>query len=220
MKAKSAYILLIFLLFLSCKGEDDSYVYPSVKLEFINAQTNSSGYVSYLQTDKDTIYDISNDRTSCKLDANTLERVVCYYTVLSKASSSQHGTADLYSILKAVSPTPGKLATGYQMKTDPVGIQSVWLSGQYINMTLQVKLQSKTHLFNFIENSTSTSQGTPTINLTLYHDKSDDVEAYTKIGYLSVPLQKYIQQYPGGFNVSISINTYSGVKTYTFNYIP
>jgi hypothetical protein len=107
------------------------------------------------------------------------------------------------------------------MKTDPVGIQSIWLSGHYINMTLQVKLQSEKHLFHFIETSISQSKGTPLINLTLYHDKNDDVEAYTKIAYLSVPLDKYIQQYPDGFTVSFSINTFTeGVKTFTFTYPP
>ncbi len=217
MKLKNIYLFLIFLSFLSCKEEEDSYVYPSVKLEFMSAQTDSSGKIVSLKTDKDTTYQVENDRTNSKLDANLLQRIVCYYSTLSKATATQNATAEIYSLIKAVSPTPAKLATGAVMKTDPVGIQSVWLSGDYINLTLQIKLQSQAHLFHFIETGVTQSGGLPSIHLTLYHDNAGDVEAYTKIAYLSVPLAKYIQQYPNGFTVSFSINTYmEGVKTYTF----
>ncbi len=219
MKLKNIYLFLIFLSLLSCKGEEDSYVYPSVKLEFISAQTDASGKIISLTTDKDATYSVEKDRTDSKLSVNTLQRIVCNYIVTEPAENSQNASAVIYSLIKAVSPTPVKLASGTQMKTDPVDIQSVWLSGHYINMTLQVMLQSKTHLFHFIETSTTIQNGVPSINLALYHDKNDDVEAYTKIAYLSVPLDKYIQQYPNGFNVSMSIQTFNdGVKTYTFTY--
>ncbi|MBP1594271.1 MAG: hypothetical protein H6Q12_1289 [Bacteroidetes bacterium] len=219
MKLKNIYLFLIFLSLLSCKGEEDSYVYPSVKLEFLSAQTDASGKIISLTTDKDATYSVEKDRTDSKLSVNTLQRIVCNYIVTEPADNSQNASAVIYSLIKAVSPTPVKLASGTQMKTDPVDIQSVWLSGHYINMTLQIMLQSKTHLFHFIETSTTIKNGVPSINLALYHDKNDDVEAYTKIAYLSVPLDKYIQQYPNGFNVSMSIQTFNdGVKTYTFTY--
>jgi hypothetical protein len=219
MKLKNIYLFLIFLSLFSCKGEEDSYIYPSVKLEFLSAQTDASGKIISLTTDKDATYSVEKDRTDSKLSVNTLQRIVCNYIVSEPADNSQNASAVIYSLIKAVSPTPVKLAPGTQMKTDPVDIQSVWLSGHYINMTLQVMLQSKTHLFHFIETSTTIKNGVPSINLTLYHDKNDDVEAYTKIAYLSAPLDKYIQQYPNGFNVSMSIQTFNdGVKTYTFTY--
>jgi len=217
MKLKNIYLFLVFLSFLSCKEEEDSYIYPSVKLEFVSAQTDDSGKIISLKTDKDTTYQVENDRTNSKLDANLLQRIVCYYSTLSEATATQNATAEIYSLIKTVSPTPGRLASGAVMKTDPVGIQSVWLSGDYINLTLQIKLQSQAHLFHFIETGVTQSEGLPSIHLTLYHDKNEDIEAYTKVAYLSVPLAKYIQQYPNGFNVLFSIQTYTeGVKTYTF----
>jgi hypothetical protein len=221
MKLKNIYLFLIFLSLLSCKGEEDSYVYPSVKLEFMSAQTDNSGKIVSLKTDKDSTYQVENDRTNSKLDANILQRIVCYYSTLSKATATENATAEIYSLIKTVSPTPGRLATGTVMKTDPVGIQSIWLSGDYINLTLQIKLQSQAHLFHFIENEVILNKGVPSIHLTLYHDKNGDVEAYTKVAYLSVPLAKYIQQYPNGFTVSFSINTFTeGVKAYSFTYAP
>ncbi|WP_321519891.1 NigD-like C-terminal domain-containing protein [uncultured Bacteroides sp.] len=221
MKLKNIYLFLIFLFLLSCKGEEDSYIYPSVKLEFISAQTDNSGKIISLKTDKDSTYQVENDRTSSKLDANILQRIVCYYSTLSKATATENATAEIYSLIKTVSPTPGRLASGAVMKTDPVGIQSIWLSGDYINLTLQIKLQSQAHLFHFIETEVTQSNGVPSIHLTLYHDKNGDVEAYTKVAYLSAPLAKYIQQYPNGFTISFSINTFTeGVKTFTFTYPP
>ncbi|WP_394708149.1 NigD-like C-terminal domain-containing protein [uncultured Bacteroides sp.] len=221
MKLKNIYLFLIFLSLLSCKGEEDSYVYPSVKLEFMSAQTDNSGNIAYLKTDKDSIYQIEKDRTNSKLDSNAVQRIVCYYALLNKATSTQYATAEIYSLIKTVSPTPARLAPEAEMKTDPVGIQSIWLSGDYINLTLQIKLQSEKHAFHFIEESTYKLGNKPIINLTLYHDKNGDVEAYTKIAYLSVPLAKYIKQYPNGFTISFSIQTFTeGLKTFTFTYPP
>jgi len=221
MKLKNIYLFLIFLSLLSCKGEEDSYIYPSVKLEFMSAQTDNSSQIISLKTDKDSTYQVEKDRTNSKLDANILQRIVCYYSTLSKATATENGTVEIYSLIKTVSPTPAKLASETEMKTDPVGIQSIWLSGDYIDLTLQVKLQSEKHAFHFIEGNTYYLGNKPIINLTLYHDKNGDVEAYTKVAYLSVPLAKYIKQYPNGFTVLFSIQTFTeGLKTFTFTYPP
>ncbi len=219
MRFKQLYIFLLFLSFLSCKG-DEEYIYPPVKLEFITAHVDNSGNVAYLKTDKDTIYQVVKDRTSKKMDINTDQRVVCYYS-LSKEATSTRYVADIYSLLQTISPTPRTLSKGELIKTDPVGIQSIWLSGKYINLTLQIKAQNGSHYFHFIEEAIEQNEGHPLIHLTLYHDKNGDVEAYTKIAYLSIPLSTYINQYSDGFSVAVSVNTYTeGIEEYTFNYIP
>lgn len=220
MRLRYAYLFSIFLSLLSCQGEEEKYVFPSVKLEFLNAQTNNSGSIISLTTDKDSVFEIETDRTGSKLEADTSRRVICYYEPIAATTGSSYAKANIWSLSKVVSPTPVTIAPGGVMKSDPVGIQSIWLSGRYINLTLQVKLQSATHAFHFIEEGvTFTYNNTPLVNLTLYHNNSGDVEAYTKTAYLSTPLNKYISKYPAGFIVRYSINTYTeGIKTYYFSY--
>lgn len=219
MKLRNAYLFLILLSLLSCSGEENKYVFPSVKLEFVNVQTDSKGNIISLTTDKDSVYQIETDRTKSKLEADISTRVICYYEPSTSTISGSYAKADIWSLSKVVSPTPGKLASGTQMKTDPVGIQSIWLSGRYINLTLQIKLQSATHSFNFIEESIYYQGGKPQVHLVLYHDNKGDVEAYTRIGYFSTPLEKYISKFPNGFSVRYSVNTYTdGIKDYLFSY--
>ena len=54
-----------------------------------------------------------------------------------------------------------------------------------------------------------------------YHDANGDVQAYTKRAYLSIPLRQYAVEGVKKISVHFSLNTYaSGIKTYTFDYIP
>ena len=65
------------------------------------------------------------------------------------------------------------------------------------------------------------STGLVTVHLTLYHDATDDVLAYTKRAYVSVPLWQYAEEWVRKVTVTMDIKIYSGeTKTYQFDYIP
>lgn len=214
MKTLNILSILTLLSFISCKGEEDTYVYPPVKLEFITAQTDATGSIVSLISDKGVTYPIGQDKTNSKLIANAKERIVCYYAS-SDAVSSKTESVDIYSLAKPISVKPQPRTDRI---TDPIDIQSIWLSGDYINITALIKAQNKTHRFDFIEDKITSENGVPTVHIILYHDNGGDMEAYTKKGYLSMPLENYIKNYPNGFNVSFSINTYKdGIKDYSFS---
>ena len=102
-----------------------------------------------------------------------------------------------------------------QIKTDPVDIQSIWLSGNYVNMILLVQYKDQTHAYHFIdEGFTANEDGTRTLNLRLYHDRKNDYEAFTKQVYLSVPLKKYLQSLQKGDKIRFYLNTYKEQETY------
>ena len=108
----------------------------------------------------------------------------------------------------------------YEPKTDPWDIQSVWKSGNHINLILLPMAKEKSHIFHFIDEGISDNgDGSRTLHLTLYHNQNGDYEAFTRKSYLSIPLWAYEGQLTQGDKVVLRINTYEkGFVSYEFTY--
>lgn len=222
---KYSYVWLLSVLtcLLVACGNDDDYRYPSVKSEFLTAFSGADGTLQSVLTDEGKTYRVVEDATKTTVSADSLVRIVGNYA----ETTSPDGTAGvkLYGWLVAVSPFPlpaEKFKDG--VKTDPADVQSIWLGLDYLNIVLTVKMQKAIHLFHFIEDKVSVDTGTGRCDvfLSLYHDAKNDVQAFTKRAYLSVPLRRYatakgVKQ----VTVHFSLHTASGeLKTYNFDYIP
>ena len=73
-------------------------------------------------------------------------------------------------------------------KTDPLDIQSVWKSGNYINLILLPMAKEKSHIFHFIDEGISNNgDGSRTLHLTLYHNQNGDYEAFTDTSSDTLP---------------------------------
>lgn len=208
-------VVLLFCTFLceGCKEED--YVYPSVVTEFIGAQTDNNGTISQLITDNGTIYSVLQRDGLGGLVADTLYRTISIYEPITQ-ENSEGNIAQLYScqLVLSVNPLPVSDFKG-NIKTDPVDIQSIWLSGEYLNMILLVQYKELSHLYHFVdEGITSDQSETQTLNLRLFHDRNNDYEAFTKQVYLSVPLKNYLQLLRKGDKIRFNLNTYKEGKTY------
>ena len=206
---------LLFCIFLceGCKEED--YVYPSVVTEFIGAQTNNDGTISQLVADDGTIYSVLQRDGLGGLVADTLYRTISIYEPITQ-ENGKGNVAQLYScqLVLSVNPLPASDFKG-NIKTDPVDIQSIWLSGEYLNMILLVKYKELSHIYHFVdEGITSDQSGTQTLNLRLFHDRNNDYEAFTKQVYLSVPLKNYLQLLRKGDKIRFNLNTYKEEETY------
>lgn len=206
---------LLFCIFLceGCKKED--YVYPSVVTEFIGAQTNNDGTISQLVADDGTIYSVLQRDGLGGLVADTLYRTISIYEPITQ-ENGKGNVAQLYScqLVLSVNPLPASDFKG-NIKTDPVDIQSIWLSGEYLNMILLVQYKELSHLYHFVdEGITSDQSGTQTLNLRLFHDRNNDNEAFTKQVYLSVPLKNYLQLLRKGDKIRFNLNTYKEGETY------
>lgn len=206
---------LLFCIFLceGCKEED--YVYPSVVTEFIGAQTNNDGTISQLVADDGTIYSVLQRDGLGGLVADTLYRTISIYEPITQ-ENGKGNVAQLYScqLVLSVNPLPASDFKG-NIKTDPVDIQSIWLSGEYLNMILLVQYKELSHLYHFVdEGITSDQSGTQTLNLRLFHDRNNDYEAFTKQVYLSVPLKNYLQLLRKGDKIRFNLNTYKEEETY------
>lgn len=213
----SVAVVALPLLFSSC-DDDNGYVYPSVKLEFLTAETGDDGRIRSVVTDEGVRLPIEKDHTRSELDANASVRIVSNYETLASADNKPEVRIYVLMQVVAVDPKP-RDAFENGVKEDPVDVTSIWLGHDYINMVLGIRWQRAKHSFHFVEESvTEGEDGRPEVILSLYHDNGGDMEAYSQKAYLSVPLKN---RYSDGAHIEFRFNTYNkGVKCYKFDYIP
>lgn len=213
------YSLLCILLLGACK--EDEYVYPNVITTFIDAATDENGTLQKLITDKGESLQILNREGLDGLTPDSIYRSVSIYEPKESADEGQ-ATALLYScqLIIAVKPVTVDKLPEATAKTDPLDIQSVWKSGNYINLILLPMAKEKSHIFHFIDEGISVNgDGSRTLHLTLYHNQNGDYEAFTRKSYLSIPLWTYEGQLTQGDKVVLRINTYEkGFVSYEFTY--
>lgn len=211
-------VLLALPFLLSSCDENDGYVYPSVKLEFLTAETGSDGRIRSVVTDEGVRFPIEKDHTRSQLDANASVRIMSNYEVLT--SGNNEPEVRIYGLMKVVSVDPKPRAEfGNGVKEDPVEVVSVWLAHDYINIVLSIRGQNAKHQFHFVEESVKGGLiGVPHVRISLYHDNGGDMEAYSQRAYLSIPLRN---RYAQGAEFVIDFKTYENEQaSYHFNYIP
>lgn len=178
------------LLLAACGGDD--YHYPDVKLEFLSAVTGSDGALAQIITDEGTAYPVAHDRSATVSTPDSLLRLVSNYLVTSDEEGKP--AAELYAVTPAVSPLP-KAPSEFEegVKHDAAEVLSIWMGYDYLNMVLLVKAQNLPHRFHFVEETVRKDEAAAQceVFLKLYHDAGEDVPAYTRRAYLSVPLRHY-----------------------------
>ena len=205
-------ILFAALVFTSC-GEE-AYVYPDLITEMVCLETDNQGFGTHFVTDEGRIWHLSKNNQPDSLTADSTYRVVSRYAPLSETD------AKAYSFYKTISTLP-KLESKYgSIHTDPVSIQSIWRSGDYLNMVLQIMVKDQKHELSFIENGiTTNADGTQTLTLTLFHDRKEDVEGFNEKQYLSIPLWHYQDILNKGDQIVLQLNTYKeGMTSRNYTY--
>ncbi|MCD7817352.1 MAG: NigD-like protein [Bacteroides sp.] len=205
------YIFLTVFLLSNEGCQEDDYVYPDVLTEFTEVQTNDEGVLTYLLTDQGDKYQILEREGLDGLTPDSIYRTLCVYQI----TDVEKETVQLYSAQKVLSMLP-KPASAFSdgIRTDPLDIQSIWLSGKYLNMVLLPMAKDKSHIFHFVENSlTQDNEGRAQLELTLYHDQNGDYEAFTRKTYLSIPLWGYGNKLDTGDRIVLHIQTYKEGNT-------
>ena len=212
MYLKAIYIFLSAVLLSACGKED--YVYPNLITEMTCLKTDAKGSGTQIVTDQGIVWHLQEDTRPDSLIADSTYRVVSRFAPINET------IAQAYTFWKVIAPLP-KSAEAYDIiHTDPVSIQSIWRSGDYLNMVLHIKVKDQEHELSFIENGiTSGNDGTQTLMLTLFHDRKGDVEGFDQKFYLSVPLWHYQDKLNKGDQIVFQLNTYQeGTTSRTFIY--
>lgn len=110
-------------------------------------------------------------------------------------------------------------------KTDPLNVESSWRStnNKYINLCLAIKAGTTTDDETGVQSVTLVSNGPHlhvngriTARFTLYHDQAGVPQYYTVRQYASLPLAEV----GAADSVSITVNTYAGLRTLTLSTKP
>ena len=205
-------ILLATLLFASC-GEEE-YVFPNLVTEMVCLKTDANGSGTHFITDEGHVWHLLKDNQPNKLTADSTYRVVSRYAPLNDTE------AKAYSFYKTISSLPKPESDYETIHTDPASIQSIWRSGDYLNMVLLISVKNQEHELSFIENDiVENTDSTKTLVLTLFHDRKGDVEGFDEKCYLSVPLWHYEGVLNKGDQIILQLNTYKeGMTSRSYTY--
>ena len=207
------YFILFAVMLLTACGEEE-YVFPDLITEMSCLRTDSKGFGTQIITDEGTIWHLQEESRPDSLTADSLYRVVSRFAPVADSE------AVAYSFWKVISPLPKPENEYGSIHMDPVSIQSIWRSGDYLNMVLQVKVKDQEHELSFIDNGVVTNtDGSHTLTLSLFHDRKNDVEGFDQKFYLSVPLWHYQEKLNKGDAIVFQLYTYKeGMTTRTFIY--
>lgn len=207
------YFILFAVVLLTACGEEE-YVFPDLITEMSCLRTDSKGFGTQIITDEGTIWHLQEGSRPDSLTADSLYRVVSRFAPVADSE------AVAYSFWKVISPLPKPENEYGSIHMDPVSIQSIWRSGDYLNMVLQVKVKDQEHELSFIDNGVVTNtDGSHTLTLSLFHDRKNDVEGFDQKFYLSVPLWHYQEKLNKGDAIVFQLYTYKeGMTTRTFIY--
>jgi hypothetical protein len=205
-------ILLATLLFASC-GEEE-YVFPDLITEMVCLKTDGNGFGTHFITDNGHTWHLQKENQPNSLTADSTYRVVGRYVPINDTE------AKAYSFYKTISSLPKPEGEYNTIHTDPVSIQSIWRSGDYLNMVLLISVKDQKHELSFIENGILENvNGTKTLSLSLFHDRKEDVEGFNEKYYLSIPLWHYQGVLDKGDQIILQLNTYKeGMTSRSFTY--
>ena len=207
------YFILFAVMLLTACGEEE-YVFPDLITEMSCLRTDSKGFGTQIITDEGTIWHLQEGSRPDSLTADSLYRIVSRFAPVADSE------AVAYSFWEVISPLPKPENEYGSIHMDPVSIQSIWRSGDYLNMVLQVKVKDQEHELSFIDNGVVTNtDGSQTLTLSLFHDRKNDVEGFDQKFYLSVPLWHYQGKLNKGDAIVFQLYTYKeGMTTRTFIY--
>lgn len=213
-------LLPILTLLSSCEdATDDDYRYPSVRTDFACIATDGKGKIEHLLLDDGSSYPVhlTQDFLEAYDDEPTYKRDTLYrlLSVYELVSTGQNDTvADLYALGNIISQVPTPLREDEELHQDPVYLQSIWLSGDYLNFVLEVKALNGKHSIGFVDTTPETMQGK---EFTFYHRVIDDVESYRQKLYGSIPLAPFKESLGQGDTLRFVVNTYDeGNTVYTY----
>ncbi|MCD8262405.1 MAG: NigD-like protein [Bacteroides sp.] len=219
MKRVLPIVYIVCSLWITACGNESAAIYPAVQLEFVTLSTDQTEEIRYLKLDKGETLRIHTDHTEQTLSSYTgKQRGVSNFVKLTEKGEK---VAEVYSFtpIAALAPVPIQYTNYPENRSGAVSLQSIWLSGDYINLTLGVA-PGKENSIRFIQQSMTTEEENTTVSLMLYYDNGDLFNNYSQRTYASIPLEGY-KEYPSPIHIQVTILTFrEGLKTYQFLYDP
>lgn len=228
MKALTRLALLAVATVLTACGTDTydtgDGALSGMRADFVEAQTDAYANMVSIETDDGERLELTTPvAMEWASRPDTVYRALFYYS-LADGNDGQ-AEAEPMAVQQVLVPeiTPaGDIADG--VKTDPVTLETAWLSsnGRYINLGVIIKTGTAdgsqgTQTVGIVYDGTeTTADGKKLIRLRLYHDQAGVPEYYSADAYVSIAVSRLPGQPTEGDTVSIDVETYDGTVTRTF----
>lgn len=220
MKIRILLMAVAVAMLASCEHDgyesgDGSLSYLTAELAVLHTASNRSATSADL--DNGTTLSISTPfTTSWMAKADTVYRALLYYDVATDGSKTVKARS--VSAVPVLRPIDQNKVT--EMHTDPVGVESAWAAKSgYINLSLLLKAgktdgEDAVQTLGLVDcGTTEGDDGKRMRHLKLYHDQGGVPEYYTVQRYASID----IKDLGDADVVSITVNTYGGEVTKTFD---
>lgn len=193
------------------KGDSE---YSYMRADFVEAYVGTDKQVNYVVTDDGDRLELMMPFTASWIQtADTIYRAVLYHN-----RKDNKAEALTLARISTLSVRQNAMPIG-TIKTDPVGLESVWMSAnkKYLNMALILKsgaleADGKPHSVGLVlKEVTTNADSTKTCQLHLAHNQADVPEYYSQRVYLSVALQGLDTD-----SLSLTVKTYDGLVTRRF----
>ena len=200
-------IIVVAIGFLLYGCDDDDAPAAAYQLNLVDFKTDSNGDAKTMITDDGHHFSVINPLSG--LHADTTYRYVTYYV------EETSGTVRLASANPVICAAPREFEDD-KVHTSPVTLVAIWRGSHYVNLALDILHKNKTHALGFIDHGIKTSlSGNCTLEVELYHDGSDDTQAFTSRVYVSCDLAPYLDKLTDGKDsVRFIINEYEKGKNH------
>lgn len=210
---------LFLLVFVVVACEQDAYdkgdsMYSYMRADFVEAVVGSDKQVTYVLTDDDERLPLTAAYNAKWIEqSDTVYRAVLYYNY----KNQQAEVLNLARVSTASVKPLRQYANG--VKTDPLGLESIWLSNnkRYLNLSVVLKTgavdeEAELQTIGMIGDTiTVDDNNLRTYQLRLYHNQGDVPQYYSQRVYFSVPLSGLQAD-----SLQLSVNTYEGIVTKGF----
>lgn len=201
--------MVLFLVSCAEKGEP----YPDIITEMADIHSDHNGRLCDFVTDKGKCYTITNTNLRPHRPDTVYRAVVGF--VPETAYNSTVSEATVYSLAAAKVLSDSTAI----VRHDPTGIESMWVSGRYINMQLTAKTQGGLHFWGYAIDNQDVADNVSRLYshhyLSLHHVQGRDPLSYSATVYCSISVPS-IPLYQTGDTVSVTVHTFNGAKSWTF----
>ena len=214
---KCLWLFIMGILLTACTQDsyekEEGWPSPSKTYDFAEVHVNAAKLIDYVITDNGDM--LKSTLAPCKW-AQTTDTL--YRAIIGYYRTGSIVDVNSCSRVTTVGITPlSKVKIG--MKTDPVKMESVWLSNnrRFLNAGIYLKIGSTAikdivHHLGVVSDTLMThTDGKSTLMLRLYHDQGGMPEYYSERIWFSIPLQDVRAD-----SICLSINTYTGIVAKTF----
>lgn len=195
----SLFVAIIFIPFLlSCEKEIvriDNYL-----VEY--ATVNVTGSTITFRLDNGEV--LKPEATADKLDVEDGDRVILDYTPL-----EEDGFIKVNRIRKIFLDGIKEEGFPEEVKTSPIKIVTIWVSGHYLNMSFEVDYHSKPHITGLYRDMEADEP-----ILYFSYSREEDPPGAPTLTYLSFDLNSLESDRP----FTVHVNTYDEVREFTFRY--